>query len=66
MRNAETNPKSEFRNVISGPDAETSAAISQIAVCASDVFPVAMQQLEKSPVGSPAGNRKNRQRHRNP
>ena len=60
---AEGGDKSALRNlnsaiVVSGPDAETSAAISQIATGASDKFPVAMQQLEKSPVGSPAANEK--------
>jgi large subunit ribosomal protein L7/L12 len=41
-----------------GPDAENERSDCQIALRASDVFPVAMQQLEKSPVGSPAANRK--------
>lgn len=49
-------PDSAIESV--GRTRKTSAAISQIAPGASDIFPVAMQQLEKSPVGSPAANRK--------
>jgi len=40
-----------------GRTRKTGAAMSQIAPRASDDSPVAMQQLEKSPVGSPAANR---------
>jgi hypothetical protein len=60
VRNAEKirSLKSEFRNESVGRTRKTSAAMSQIALRASDGFPVAMQQLEKSPVGSPAANSK--------
>ena len=48
--------KSEFRNGVSGPDAENERGDGQIAVSASDIFRVAMQQFEMGPVGSPAAN----------
>ncbi|HAF15224.1 MAG TPA: hypothetical protein DCK93_10720 [Blastocatellia bacterium] len=64
MRKQIRNPDSAMESV--GRTRKTSAAISQIAACASDIFPVAMQQLEKGPVGSPAANRKNRQQQKNP
>jgi len=47
-------PKSSSALIVSGPDAESERSDSQIALGASDIFPVAMQQLEKSPVGSAA------------
>jgi len=69
MQNAEKirHLRSGFRNEVSGPDAENgrSDMSDRIRISnlkfeisdASDSFPVAMQ-LEKSPVGSPAANRK--------
>ena len=61
MKNAECksairNPNSAIESV--GPDAENERSDSQIAMSASDVSPVAMQQLDKGPVGSPAAKRK--------
>lgn len=58
MRRQNRNPQSEFCNVVGGPDAENERSDSQIATGASDNFPVAMQQLEKRPVGSPAADGK--------
>src|SRR6185503_14616164 len=39
------NQKSAICNQVSGPDAESERSDSQIALGASDIFPVAMQQL---------------------
>jgi hypothetical protein len=57
FRKAKPKPKLNSTLRVSGPDAESERSDSQIALGASDIFSVAMQQLEKSPVGSAANSK---------
>jgi hypothetical protein len=65
FRNSAINSPQSAIESVSGPDAETSAAICQIAKALRIIPEWRCSQLQKSPVGSPAANSK-QQQQRNP